>query len=109
MGVLQNVSLCVESAERNHCMMIEDGGIMTLKQIAKNNNLDYGLVYNGAREAGVLIRWTKNAEYDEIAVLQGVVEYLSKKIQKHLDKSRELIAEKQRAIVACLKDVDVDA
>ena len=68
---------------------------MTLKQIAKNNNLDYGLVYNGAREAGVLKRFTKNAEYDEEAVLGGVALYLSERIEKHLKKVGELTDERK--------------
>lgn len=68
---------------------------MTLKQIAKNNNLDYGLVYSGAREVGVLIRFTKNAEYDEEAVLAGVAMYLSKRIEKHLKKVAELTDDRE--------------
>ena len=68
---------------------------MTLKQIAKNNNLDYGLVYSGAREAGVLIRRTKNAEYDEEVVLNGVAVYLSERIEKYLKKVAELTNDRE--------------
>lgn len=76
---------------------------MTLKQIAKNNNLDYGLVYNGAREAGVLIRFRKNVEYDEEAVLTGVAIYLSKQIERHLVKTAEL-TETRESVMRSLKE-----
>ena len=71
---------------------------MTLKQIAKNNDLDYGLVYSGAREAGLLIRHTKNAEYDEKDVLIGVELCLSKRIEKHLVKTAELTEMRERIL-----------
>lgn len=71
---------------------------MTLKQIAKNNNLDYWLVHSGARESGVLIRGTKNAEYNEEDVLMGVAVYLSKRIEKHLVKIAELTEDRENVM-----------
>ena len=71
---------------------------MTLKQIAKNNNLDYGLVYSGAKEAGVLIRRRKNVDYNEADVLAGVCMYISKRIEKNLTKVAEFTEDRERVM-----------
>ena len=71
---------------------------MTLKEIARNNNIDYGLVYSGAREAGVLLRRRKNVEYDEADVLAGVCMYISKRIEKNLMKVAEFTEDRERVM-----------
>ena len=69
---------------------------MTLQQIAINNGLSYWMVYNAARHDGILVKRTKNYEYDEKSVLMAVDSYLSNKIWEHKGKIADLSAERKK-------------
>jgi len=68
---------------------------MTLKQIAEANCLDYMTVYSGAMRAEVLKRFSKNVDYDEKEVLEGIALYLSERISKNLQKVARMAVDRE--------------
>lgn len=71
---------------------------MTLQQIAINNSLSYSTVYIATKQAGILVKWKKNYEYDEQDVMMAVASYLSDRIRKHEKKIAELTADRNKVM-----------
>ena len=75
----------------------------TLKQISIDNGVYYGTVYQSMSNAGLIVRRTKNNEYEEQEVLLTVYAYLQKRIEHYEKKITDLNIESQIVLKAIEK------